>query len=239
MAIMVLVRHGRTRANADGILAGWTAGIGLDDHGRQQAQRVADRLARTPVVAAMVSPLQRCQETASVLLGTQADPPPVETLEGLGECRYGAWTGRSLKDLAQEPLWKQVQARPSTVRFPDSAEFDGESMQHMQDRAVAAVRAADRQVSAEHGPGAIWVAVSHGDVIKAILADAAGTPLDNFQRILVDPASVSIVRYATDHTFLVRTNDGGSDPVDLSGLAKAADDADSDDASVGGGSGTV
>ncbi|MGB7448273.1 MAG: MSMEG_4193 family putative phosphomutase [Ornithinimicrobium sp.] len=239
MAIMVLVRHGRTRANADGVLAGWTEGIGLDERGREQAERVASRLAGTPVVAAMVSPLQRCQETASIILGAQPDPPTVETVEALGECRYGAWTGRALTELAREPLWKQVQSRPSTVRFPDSADFDGEGMQQMQDRAVAAVRAADERVSTEHGPGGIWVAVSHGDVIKAILAHAAGTSLDNFQRIVVDPASVSIVRYATEHTFLVRTNDGGSDPVDLAGLARSAAEPEGAHASVGGGSGTV
>jgi len=239
MAIMVLVRHGRTRANAEGILAGWTQGIGLDDHGQQQAERVATRLADAPVVAVLASPLQRCQETAAALLRRQADPPSLRTVQSLGECRYGAWTGRPLKELAKEPLWKDVQARPSSVRFPDSADFEAESMQQMQDRAVATVRAADAEVSAEHGPGAIWVAVSHGDVIKAILADAAGTSLDNFQRIMVDPASVSIVRYGKEHTFLVRTNDSGGDPVDLAGLAKAAGESDAEHAQVGGGSGTV
>jgi probable phosphomutase (TIGR03848 family) len=239
MAIMLLVRHGRTQANADGVLAGWTEGVGLDEHGRQQAQRLARRLADTPVVTTLASPLQRCQETASLLLQEVRDAPEVRTVEALGECRYGAWTGRPLKELAKEPLWKDVQRRPSSVRFPDSEHFAAESMQQMQDRAVAAVRAADAEVTAAHGPGAVWVAVSHGDVIKAVLADAAGTELDNFQRIVVDPASVSIVRYTESATFLVRTNDGGSDPLDLGALAAAASEQHADHAQVGGGAGTV
>ncbi|HKJ12521.1 MAG TPA: MSMEG_4193 family putative phosphomutase [Ornithinimicrobium sp.] len=239
MAIMLLVRHGRTRANAQGILAGWTAGIGLDEHGQRQVERVATRLAGTPVATVMSSPLQRCQETALALVQSQESPPSLRTVEDLGECRYGGWTGRPLKELATEPLWKDVQTRPSRVRFPDSADFAGESMPQMQQRAVSAVRTIDAEVSERHGPGAIWVAVSHGDVIKAVLADAAGISLDHFQRLLVDPASVSIVRYAREQTFLVRTNDSGSDPVDLTALAAAAAASDADHAEVGGGAGTV
>jgi probable phosphomutase (TIGR03848 family) len=130
------------------------------------------------------------------------------TDDRLGECRYGDWTGARLKDLAKQPLWRVVQAHPSAVIFPGP---DGESMAAMQQRAVAAVREHDAMVRADHGDHAVWVAVSHGDVIKSILADALGTHLDAFQRIVVDPAAVSVVRYTELRPFVVRVNDSGGD----------------------------
>jgi hypothetical protein len=112
------------------------------------------------------------------------------TERGITECDYGDWQGRPLQDLAKEPLWKTVQTQPSAAAFPG-----GESMAAMQARAVAAVRRLDALVRGRARPGAVWVAVSHGDIIKSVLADALGMHLDLFQRIQVDPASVSIVRY--------------------------------------------
>jgi probable phosphomutase (TIGR03848 family) len=243
MAICILLRHGRTKANADGILAGWTEGLGLDESGMEQAARVATRLVPSGVVAVVSSPLQRCRETAAAVVASiPADrPAPLHTDDDLGEARYGAWTGRPLKELAEEPLWRQVQDTPSTVTFPPSDDFDHEGMAQMQERAVAAVRAWDARVEAEHGPGAVWVAVSHGDVIKAVLAEALATPLDEFQRIVVDPASLSIVHRTQRRPFVLRTNDTGGDPVDLSALTArlAAQGAGAGgDAEVGGGAGS-
>lgn len=241
MAICILVRHGRTRANADGVLAGWTEGLGLDETGAQQAARVAARLTGSGVVAVVTSPLQRCRETAAaVVAGIPAGrPAPLHAEDGLGEARYGAWTGRLLKELTEDPLWRQVQDRPSTVTFPAHPDHEHEAMAQMQQRAVAAVRAWDARLEAEHGPGAVWVAVSHGDVIKAVLADALATPLDEFQRIVVDPASVSIVHRTARRPFVLRTNDTGGDPVDLSALtARLAAEGGDGDAEVGGGAGT-
>ena len=166
-----------------------------------------------PLTAVVTSPLDRTVETATVMLGDR--DLPVHRDERLGECRYGAWTGRKLSELTKEPLWRTVQDQPSAVRFPDGDEFPGESMAGMQARALAAVREVDEQVREAHGADAIWVAVSHGDVIKAILADAAGSHLDQFQRIQVDPASVSVVRYTSRRPFLLRSNDTGGD---LAGL---------------------
>ena len=143
------------------------------------------------------------------------------------EADYGQWQGRKLADLAKEPLWRTVQANPSAVVFPG-----GESMQTMQSRAVAAVRRIDAEVEAEHGPGAVWVAVSHGDIIKSVLADAFGMHLDLFQRIGVGPASVSVVRYGEHRPEVVATN---TESGDLSWLRTAP--APSGDAAVGGGSG--
>jgi probable phosphomutase (TIGR03848 family) len=209
---VLLVRHGRTTANASGTLAGWTPGIGLDEVGRAQAQALAERLATVPLAALVSSPLQRCQETAAEIVGVPgpkgvARPVPLVD-DRLGEARYGDWTGRSLKDLAKEPLWRVVQAHPSAVTFPGE---HGESMLAMQLRAVQAVREHDAAVAREHGEEAVWLAVSHGDIIKSLLADALGMHLDAFQRIVVDPCSVSVVRYTQLRPFALRTNDTGGD----------------------------
>ena len=216
MPTVLLVRHGRTTANASGTLAGWTPGVGLDDLGRAQVAALAARAAVLPIAAVVSSPLQRCQETTAGLLavpGPGGSPRPAVQLDDrLGECHYGDWTGKALKDLAKDPLWRVVQAHPSAVTFPGDA---GESMLGMQVRAVEAIREHDRAVAAAHGDDAIWVAVSHGDVIKAVLADALGMHLDAFQRLIVDPASVSVVRYTALRPFAVRVNDGGADLASL------------------------
>jgi len=247
---VLLVRHGRTAANSSGVLAGWTPGIGLDDHGRAQVEALGDRIASAGVAVSRVvsSPLQRCQETAAIVVAKAADGIPIEADDRLGEARYGSWTGRKLSELAKEDLWRTVQDQPSAVRFPDGDEFPGESMAQMQSRALDAMRSLDAEVEKAHGADAVWVAVSHGDVIKAILADAAGAHLDQFQRIQVDPASVSVVRYTARRPFLLRSNDNGGD---LGGLKppppKPAEEAtpeepgptevDAGDAAVGGGAG--
>ena len=230
MATVILVRHGRTTANATGLLAGRAAGVSLDETGRGQAALTGDRLAAVPVVGVVSSPLERCQQTARFILdrqtGTRDAPVGFNLDSALTECDYGLWQGRTLTDLATEDLWPVVQSQPSAVTFPG-----GESMAAMQARSVAAIRRHDAAFEAEHGPGAVWVAVSHGDVIKSILADALGMHLDMFQRITVGPASVSIVRYGTHRPSVFATN---TDAGDLSWLANSAP---SGDAPVGGGAG--
>ncbi|WP_182113153.1 MULTISPECIES: MSMEG_4193 family putative phosphomutase [unclassified Actinotalea] len=226
MPTLILVRHGRTTANTGGLLAGRTPGVELDEHGRTQVARTADRLAVVPLVAVVSSPLERCRQTTDAILERQAGSPALTLDDALTECDYGQWQGRALGDLAKEPLWSVVQAHPSAVTFPG-----GESMAAMQARAVAAVRRHDAVVEAEHGPGAVWAAVSHGDLIKAVLADALGMHLDLFQRIAVGPASVSIVRYGTSRPEVVTTN---TDFGDFSWLAAAGP---AGDAQVGGGAG--
>lgn len=158
MATVLLVRHGRTTANATGLLAGRTPGVSLDDHGREQAARTGGRIAAVPVAAVVASPLERCAQTARALLDRQPGTVPSLVDDDLTECDYGQWQGRALSDLATEPLWATVQTQPSAVVFPG-----GESMAGMQARAVAAIRRHDAAVEAEHGPGAVWVAVSHGE----------------------------------------------------------------------------
>jgi probable phosphomutase (TIGR03848 family) len=199
MATVILVRHGRTDANATGLLAGRTPGVRLDATGSEQAARVAERLAPLPLAALVSSPLERCKETASAIAGAQPTRIRVARERGITECDYGEWQGRSLKELAKEALWKTVQTQPSAAAFPG-----GESMMAMQARAVEAVRRRDAAVEAEHGAGAVWVAVSHGDIIKSVLADALGMHLDLFQRLHVDPASRAGQQHARRRPLLAR-----------------------------------
>lgn len=233
MATVILVRHGRTTANVAGVLAGRTAGVRLDARGREQAERSGERLAVVPLVGIVSSPLERCRQTARYIfdkqsVGDQAGHPGVVLDRGISECDYGEWQGRSIKDLATEALWSVVQSHPSAAVFPG-----GESMAAMQARSVAAIRRHDAAFEAQHGLGAVWVAVSHGDIIKSILADALGMHLDLFQRISVGPASVSIVRYGARRPEVVATNTDSGDLSWLRALAPVGD------APVGGGAGNA
>jgi probable phosphomutase (TIGR03848 family) len=232
VATVILVRHGRTTANTSGVLAGRTAGVRLDEVGVAQAGRTAERLSVVPLVAIVTSPLERCRQTARAIAKAQQGTPATATERGITECDYGSWQGRSLRDLAKDPLWKTVQTQPSAAAFPD-----GETMATMQARSVAAVRRLDALYEAEHGPGAVWVAVSHGDIIKSVLADALGMHLDLFQRIQVDPASVSIVRYTAARPYVLATNTHAGDLSWLKPAPKRRPRRKSDDAAVGGGAG--
>jgi probable phosphomutase (TIGR03848 family) len=228
---VLLVRHGLT-ATTGHVLTGWTPGIPLDDRGQAQATALAARLAPLPLDAIVSSPLERCQQTAAAIAATR-DSQQVLTEDRVGECRYGDWTGQPLKKLMREPLWRVVQAHPSAVTFPGP---DGESMPDMQHRAVAAVR----DWNARLGKDATYLVCSHGDVIKAIVADSLGLHLDQCQRIQADPCSLTVIRYTPLRPFLVRMNDKGGGVDDLmpraDGHARGRGAAHSD-AVVGGGSG--
>ena len=228
MATVILLRHGRTTSNADGTLAGHQP-VGLDGTGQLQAKAVGERLSGVPLAAVVTSPLPRCRETLSLALPDAV--PQVD--DRLVECGYGEWEGQPLKKLAKDPLWKVVQQHPSAATFPG-----GEPLAAMSARAVAAVRDWDARVGAEHGPGALWLACSHGDVIKAIVADAMGVHLDLFQRIVVEPASITVISYTPLRPFLVRVNDTGAPLASLvppkKGRRRPGRDSD---AAVGGGSG--
>jgi probable phosphomutase (TIGR03848 family) len=225
---VVLVRHGLTHMTGP-VLAGWTPGLHLDERGEKQAAALAERLRPLPLDAVVSSPLDRCLDTAgAVLAGREQD---LQVDERLGECRYGDWTGRPLKELAKDPLWKVVQAHPSAVVFPGP---EGEALRDTQARAVHAVRAWNTRL----GPEATWLACSHGDVIKAVVADAMGLHLDQFQRIAVDPCSVTVIRYTELRPFVVRVNDTGGGVADLlPPKKKGRRRSRASDAVVGGGAG--
>jgi probable phosphomutase (TIGR03848 family) len=234
MATVILLRHGRTSANASGTLAGRTPGVHLDEVGIGQADRAAERLSVVPLTELVSSPLERCRETAKAVAGRQAGRVRVHTDKGLTECDYGEWQGRKLRDLARLALWRTVQANPSAATFPG-----GESLAEMQARAVSAVRRRDAAVTSTHGAQAVWVAVSHGDLIKSVIADALGMHLDLFQRIQVDPAAISVIRYTEARPYVLASN---THEGDLSWLApkpgrkRARKHADPG-AAVGGGAG--
>ncbi len=236
MATLILARHGRTTANATGVLAGRSKGVGLDERGVEQARAAGERLAGLPLAAIVTSPLERCRDTAREVSRLQNGGAKVASERRLLECDYGSWTGKELKALAKEPLWQTVQAHPSAATFPE-----GESMAQMMARSVAAVRDWDARVEAEHGPDAVWLAVTHGDVIKAVLADALGMHLDLFQRIAVDPASLSVVRYTPLRPFVLSVNSVAGDMSGLKppGKKRARRSRRDSDAAVGGGAGTV
>lgn len=230
MATLILLRHAQSTANGSGVLAGRSPGVQLAEAGQAQAARLAERLAGVALAGIVVSPLLRCQQTVAALAADRGVEPVIE--DALSEVDYGEWTGRELKELVTEPLWKVVQQHPSAAVFPG-----GEGLAAVQCRAVAAVRAHDARISAEHGDEAVWLACSHGDVIKAVLADALGTHLDSFQRIVADPCSVSVVRYTETRPFVVRVNDHGSDYAAIVPV-KPKEDESASDAVVGGSAGT-
>jgi len=227
MTTVVLVRHGLTKLTGP-VLAGWTPDLHLDERGAAQAAAVAERLRPLPFDAVVSSPLDRCLDTATAVLEGRDQELHVD--DRLGECRYGDWTGRPLKELAKDPLWKVVQTHPSAVVFPGP---EGEALRDTQARAVNAVR----DWNARLGTEATWLACSHGDVIKAIVADAMGLHLDSFQRIAIDPCSVTVLRYTELRPFVVRVNDTGGGVADLLPPKRKGRRRRSSDAVVGGGTG--
>ena len=208
MTTVFLLRHGLTKLTGP-VLAGRTPGVHLDERGEAQAAAAADRLAVLPLATVVTSPLERCAETArAVLAGQRAAGrnPTRRTDRRLAECDYGDWTGLQIKTLVKDPLWPVVQSQPSAVTFPG-----GESMAAMAARGIRAVRELSAQVAAEHGEHAVWLACSHGDLIKAIVADALGMHLDLFQRIVIDPGSISAIRYAAGRPFVLFSNSVSGD----------------------------
>jgi len=197
MATLFLVRHGLT-AQTGHTLYGQTGGIGLDERGRAQAEQLAARLAPIRPTAIYSSPLQRCLETVAPL--SAACRLPVVEREGLIEMHAGSWTGKRLSRLRRMKAWGDVQLRPDTFRFPGG----GESFAEARDRAMADLHA----IATKHRRGRVVVA-THGDILRVMLAVAAGAPLERFQRIVVDTASVSVVAIAGGEPRVLLMNDTG------------------------------
>jgi probable phosphoglycerate mutase len=232
VTLVLVVRHGLTAATGTA-LAGRTPGIPLDDRGQRQAAALADRLAQVRLDAIISSPLERCAQTAGAIAERQSPAAAVTTDERVIEVGYGDWTGQPLRKLAREPLWRVVQTHPSAVTFPGPG---GETLPDIQRRAVAAVR----DWNARLGPDAVYLICSHADVIKAILADSLGLHLDLYQRIQVDPCSLSVIRYTPLRPFVERVNDTGGSVQALIRSEKKAQASAAlrpSDAPVGGGAG--
>ena len=232
MTLVLVVRHGLTAATGTA-LAGRTPGIPLDDRGQAQAAAVAERLAQVHLDAIISSPLERCTQTAAAIAARQQGGCDVTVDDRVIEVGYGDWTGQSLRKLSREPLWRVVQAHPSAVTFPGPG---GETLPDIQRRAVTAVR----DWNAKLGPEAVYLICSHADVIKAILADSLGLHLDLYQRIHIDPCSLSVIRYTPLRPFVERMNDTGGSVTALIRKDKTTAGASAPrprDAPVGGGAG--
>ena len=205
MTTVLFVRHGLTHLTGP-VLAGRAPGIDLDERGRGQAAALAARLRPVPLAAIVTSPLDRCRATAAAILDGRDPAPALEVDDRFAEVDYGSWTGRTIRDLAKEPLWKVVQGHPSAAVFPD-----GEGLTEMAARAASAVRDWNSRL----GPDATYAVVTHADLIKALVADALGLHLDGYQRVVVDPCSLTAIRYAGLRAFVDRTNDTGGDVASL------------------------
>ncbi len=204
MATLVLIRHARTEETGS-LLSGRREGIPLSSAGRGEAKLLGDRLAGIRFAGIVSSPIQRCQETVDAIRETRAASiparPEVVIEERLTEVDYGTWTGKELKVLAKDPLWKIVQRQPSAMQFPN-----GESLRAAATRASEAIRDWDATFKEDD----LWLAVSHGDIIKAIVSDAMGAPLDLFQRIVIDPASITVIRFGGERPTILRLNESAA-----------------------------
>jgi len=198
MTDVLLIRHATNDWVGDR-LAGWIPGVHLNEPGQAQAAALAERLAAWPLSAIYSSPLERAVETAQAV-AQRRDGLEVVIEDGVGESRYGDWTGQAIKELAKTPEWLQVQFTPGLARFPN-----GESLGEMQARAVAAVERLRRL----HPSGVVAI-FSHADVIKALAAYYAGIPFDLFQRLVIDTASVTWIRFTPHGPRLLRLNDTGN-----------------------------
>lgn len=201
--LVLLVRHGTTPTTGK-ILPGRARGLRLAESGKEQARRVAERVAELGTIAAIYSsPLERARETASPIARALGKPVRIE--RGLLECDFGDWTGQSLRRLMKNPEWATVQRAPSMFRFPH-----GESFVEMQTRMVDAI---DR-IRRRHA-GKTVVCVSHADPIKALVAHATGTPLDLFQRLVISTCSVTAILYTDSSPIVLTVNSTGASLRDL------------------------
>jgi len=206
---LVLIRHAHSEANAAGVLSGQLPNIHLSEKGLQQSQDLAIRLGDFPVSNLRISPMERCFETIAPWINSTVLPrnrnfkPIID--EEITEVDYGSWSGKKLSILSKNKMWKTVQDSPSRMYFPK-----GEGIAHMQARAMKAVHKAVAQKS----KGAA-VIVSHGDVIKSIVASSLGMHLDEFQRIIIDPASISILDFSTNKPRILLLNDSRSKVTEL------------------------
>ena len=197
MTTVYLVRHGRTPANEKGILAGRTKGVFLDDLGVLQAETLAKSLENIEFKKIIVSPMERCQQTAKILNQLSKNPLKPNIDSGISECDYGDWSNKKLSTLRRKPLWKNVQERPSGVQFPN-----GEKMSDMLDRVKSTIFENASKLKDQDN----MLVVSHGDPIRSFIADSLGIHLDNFQRITIDPCSLSIVRINQGNIQVVSIN---------------------------------
>ena len=196
MTTLLLVRHAVNDYVRTGKLAGWTPEVHLNDEGKAQAEALGQRLAETHIHCIYASPLERTMETAEAICRHHSHLR-IESNSAIGEVRYGDWEGMEIAALRRRKMWDVVQEYPSRAQFPN-----GETMRAVQVRAVDEV---ERMV--RRHPGQTVVVVSHADLIKMVLAHYLGMHLDNFQRIVVSPASISALMVGHSRPYVACLND--------------------------------
>jgi probable phosphomutase (TIGR03848 family) len=195
MPIFLLIRHGETDYNKKMHLPGRLPDVHLNKKGRFQAQMIAETLAKAPIKAIYSSPLDRTLETAeplATLLKLTVTPA-----SGLLETDCGEWQGQSVKKLRRQKVWKSVQLHPALFRFPG-----GEAIADCQHRMVQVLETLRGEFS-EHDLVACF---SHADPIKQVVAFYLGLPLDNFQRLSIDTASITALMVSENGSRLLMLN---------------------------------
>ena len=203
MSRIFLLRHALSVANDSGVLAGQLPGISLSKSGREQALELVERIGAVTFDSLRVSPMQRCQETIAPWVQSRYGSGLSEYLldDQIIEMDYGSWSGKKLAKLSREKLWRDIQNSPSKVTFPA-----GEKFTSMQKRSFKTMEELGRSKN-----GSNHLLVSHGDVIKAIIASSLKMKLDNFQSLIVDPASVTVIDFDGETARLIAYNDKTSD----------------------------
>ena len=204
MPKIVLIRHAHSTANAAGVLSGQLPNVHLSKSGQEQAERLAERLGKLTIAEVQLSPMDRCSETLAPWLAKYGKSVTVISQPNLVEVDYGNWSGKKLATLSRTKLWRKVQGQPSAVTFPQ-----GESLAQMQVRAMKTVH------DFFESNLELTIMVSHGDVIKSIVASSLGMHLDDFQRIVIDPASITILESSGGSIRLTRLNDSDSSVSEL------------------------
>jgi len=195
MTIVLFIRHASNDMLKEGRLAGWTPGVHINADGQREADALARRTAHIGIHAIYSSPLERALDTAGAVAACQH--LEIQIREEIGEVRAGDWTGKKISEVNGTEVWKQLQSKPIGVHLPG-----GESIDEVQARMVAAIDA----LVATH-PRQVIAIVSHADPIKSALAHYLGMDLNNFQRLAVDPASVSAVMFGEHGPMVLRMND--------------------------------
>lgn len=219
---MILLRHAHSIANEKGVLAGRASGVTLSKKGEVQAKELKSRLGNLKFKSIRISPLERCLLTLEPWLNHQKLTQGDFVLDnGLTEVDYGDWTGKKLSSLSLKKDWRIVQKTPSKMVFPQ-----GESLSEVQKRAHKSLMKAVKEAQ-----GGVALIVSHGDVIKSLIANCLDLELDKFQKIVVDPASISVLQYGKKSFNLLHLNDSSTNFEFLSRKSRSVKTL------VGGGSG--
>jgi probable phosphomutase (TIGR03848 family) len=213
VARLVFIRHAHSTANDAGILSGQLPGVSLSKKGIKQAHDLVERIGASSFDSARISPLQRCEETITPWLNSKYSKGLKSYLidDALIEMNYGTWSGRKLSSLSREKMWREIQERPSTVQFPA-----GERMKAMQKRALSSV--SDALAEKKNGT---HLFVSHGDVLKAVVASLLKMKLDDFQSLVIDPASVTVIDFDGNKSRLLAFNDSYSPIAPMTAMEKS------------------